>query len=350
MEFYFAPLEGITRYIFRNAYERYYKGIEKYFDPFISPTDNCFMTPKNLREVCREHNEGINLVPQILCNNSKAYIGCAKELINMGYREINFNLGCPSGTVCAKRKGAGFLDSWYELEKFFDDIFAWAESEDGIVDGNEHVKLSIKTRLGRLDPDDFYDLLEIYNNYPVSELIIHPRIEKDYYKGTPRKEYFEYAAAHSKIPIVYNGNIFSANDITSLENMLSDLRDKTITELANKSVVETAGDLRTNTLIVKDVCMLGRGLLYNPEIIEKYNNQDETDGFNYERFRAFHDELYNNYKQIMSPDKNVLFHMKELWTYWRGLFDDDSTIKNLLKSKSFTEYDICVRKLFGKFL
>lgn len=326
MKFYFAPLEGITRYIFRNAYEKYYGGIDKYFAPFISPTDNCFLTPKNVRELCPEHNQGIKLVPQILTNNSVAFIGAAKELYDMGYKELNLNLGCPSGTVCAKKKGAGFLTEWYEMEQLFDSIYEWAASNN--------VKISVKTRLGRYAPEEFYDILEIYNKYPISELIVHPRIEKDCYKGKPRMEFYEYAVEHSKAPVIYNGNLFTCEDIIK----------------------------RSET---SDTVMLGRGLLYNPELIkqfiiyEDYFNEiktydliDVTDklsqdkAFDFQNFWSFHDKIYHGYQEIMSPDKNVLFHMKELWTYWKEIYPDEGrAVRNILKTKSYGEYEAAIRNL-----
>ena len=324
MNFYFAPLEGITRYIFRNAYEKYYGGMDKYFAPFISPTDNCFLTPKNIRELCPENNDKITLIPQILTNKPVAFIGAAKELKSMGYNEINLNLGCPSGTVCAKRKGAGLLSEWYELEKLLDGIFEWA--------GNENVKLSVKTRLGRFEPDEFYDILEIYNKYPIYELIIHPRVEKDYYKGEPRLDFYEYAVKNSDNPVVYNGNLFTPEDIKKHDN--------------------------------KESVMLGRGLLYNPELAECYNymsaRDEDTESkestgnntesadyeFNFKRFWDFHDEIYHSYQELMSGDKNVLFHMKELWTYWKALYNDcEREIKHILKSKNSGEYEAALRIL-----
>ena len=301
MKFYYAPLEGITRYIFRNAYEKYYGGIDKYFAPFISPTDNCFLTPKNVRELCPEHNQGIKLVPQILTNNSVAFIGAAKELYDMGYKELNLNLGCPSGTVCAKKKGAGFLTEWYEMEQLFDSIYEWAASNN--------VQISVKTRLGRFASEEFYDILEIYNKYPISELIVHPRIEKDYYKGKPRMEFYEYAVEHSKAPVIYNGNLFTCEDIIK----------------------------RSET---SDTVMLGRGLLYNPELIKQNN------AFDFQNFWSFHDKIYHGYQEIMSPDKNVLFHMKELWTYWKEIYPDEGrAVRNILKTKSYGEYEAAIRNL-----
>ena len=109
MKIYLAPMEGITGYIYRNAYDEVYGHLDKYYAPFISPAEKCPITPRERKDLLPENNVGINLVPQILTNRSDYFIDAARELQDMGYTEVNFNLGCPSGTVCAKSKGAGFL-------------------------------------------------------------------------------------------------------------------------------------------------------------------------------------------------------------------------------------------------
>ena len=303
MNIYFAPLEGITNCLFRNTYNEIYGNIDKYFAPFISPCEKYSMTPRERKDILPENNSDLYLVPQILTCRSDLFIVAAKELNDMGYKEINLNLGCPSGTVCAKRKGAGFLQDTSALRSFLDDIYSYSESEG--------VKLSIKTRLGYNDPEEFRDLLEIFNTFPVSELIIHPRVRADLYKGEPRKEYFAYALEHSKNPLVYNGNIFTPQDY---DNSL-------------------------------DTVMLGRGLLSDPSLATKLKGlTSETD---FAKLRILHDTLYHEYQKIMAPDINVLFKMRELWTYWQTLFEGrERDIKRLLKAKKYAEYeDIAYRLL-----
>lgn len=303
MNIYFAPLEGITGHIFRNAYNEIYGHIDKYFAPFISPSEKCPITPRERKEVTPENNQGFYLVPQILTCRSEHFIEGARELQAMGYKEINLNLGCPSGTVCAKGKGAGFLPETLALQKFLDDIYSYAES-DG-------VKISIKTRLGYFNPDEFYDLLDIFNKYPVSELIVHPRIKSDFYKGEPRNEYYAYALEHSKCPLVYNGNIFSAKDYE-----------------------EYSGSFGTSL----DPVMLGRGLISDPSLADKLKGfTAETD---FAKFKRLHDTIYHEYQKVMSPDINVLYKMRELWSYWQTLFDGkERDIKRLLKAKKYEEYE-----------
>lgn len=309
MKIYFAPLEGITNYIFRNAYNGLYGSIDKYFAPFISPSEKCPITPHERKDLIPEHNSGLYLVPQLLTCKSNHFIEGAQELKAMGYNEINLNLGCPSGTVCAKGKGAGFLPNTLELQRFLDDIYSYSES-DGM-------KISLKTRLGYFNPDEFYDLVEIFNNYPVHELIVHPRIRSDFYKGEPRKEYFAYALEHCKCPLVYNGNIYSIKDYDEMNNTFG---------------------------TVLDPIMLGRGLIADPSLAGKLKNTtSETD---FAKFRKFHDTLYHEYQKIMSPDINVIYKMRELWSYWQLQFEgNERDIKKLLKAKKYSEYEDAVYRI-----
>ena len=312
MKIYSAPLEGITTYIFRNAYNGIYGHIDKFFAPFISPAENNpIPLSRDKKDLAPENNVGINLVPQILTCRSGCFIEAAKELHKMGYKEINLNLGCPSGTVCAKGSGAGFLQDTSGLTRFLDDIYSFSESEN--------IKISVKTRIGYSDPEEFHTLTDIFNSFPVSELIVHPRIKSDFYKGDPRKEYYEYALEHSKCPLVYNGNIFTEKDFDELSDSFGSSLD---------------------------TVMLGRGLLSDPSLTEKLKGlAAETD---YVKFKKLHDTVYHEYQKILSPDINILYKMKELWSYWQILFDGrERDIKKLLKAKKCAEYEDCVNRIFA---
>jgi tRNA-dihydrouridine synthase len=303
MKIYFAPLEGVTSYTFRNAYNGIFGHVDKYFAPFVAPSEKCPLTPRERRDVAPENNTVDNLVPQILTCKSEYFIDAAKELHKMGYNEVNLNLGCPSGTVCAKGRGAGFLPETEALKKFLDDIYSYAANDD--------MKISVKTRLGYFNPDEFYDLIDIFNAFPISELIVHPRIRSDFYKGEPRKEYYAYAMEHSRCPLVYNGNIFTAADYDDLS--------------------ESFGSC-------PDTIMLGRGLVSDPSLADKLRGiTTETD---FGKLKQLHDTLYHGYQEIMSPDINVLYKMRELWSCWQTLFEgNEREIKKLMKAKRFEEYE-----------
>lgn len=309
MKIYFAPLEGVTGHIFRNTYEKLYGQVDKYFAPFISPSEKYVMIPKELKDLSPENNSNYYLVPQILTSRADLFINAANELKALGYKEINLNLGCPSGTVCSKGKGAGFLKDPNGLKSFFEDVYTYAD--------NNQLEISVKTRIGYEDPDEFYNLVNIFNEFPISELIVHPRIRTDYYKGDVRQEYYKYALENVKCPLVYNGNIFSKENYDNLCNYL------------NQDI---------------DTVMLGRGLIGNPELINELNSGSHE--IDYNRFWKLHDTLYHEYQKIMSPDINVLYKMKELWTFWKIIFEDNEReIKKLLKTKKYAEYEAILRTL-----
>lgn len=306
MKFYFAPLEGVTGYIYRNAYEKYFGKIDKYFTPFVAPTSNMCFTSRELNDILPEHNKGINVIPQILTNNSEYFIYTMNEMKNMGYDEVNLNLGCPSGTVVAKGRGSGFLAHKDELDRFLDAIFSKTE-----------IKISIKTRIGVNSSDDFNDIMNIYNKYPLEELIIHPRIQKDFYKNTPNMDVFKEALKSSKNPVCYNGDIFNVNDYKRLIDEIPDI----------------------------EAVMFGRGVITNPGLINEITDKGIIDKKN---LKKFHDEVYSGYKEVLSGDKNVLFKMKQFWFYMINMFEESEKIaKKIKKAKSANEYESAVLMLFN---
>ena len=315
MEVYFAPLEGITGYVYRNAFHSFYTGIDKYFIPFLSPNQNRALSPKEIRDVLPEHNRGMYAVPQILTNRAEYFLRAAKELKEeYGYQEVNLNLGCPSRTVVSKGKGAGFLENPEELDAFLEEIFEQAE-----------IRVSVKTRIGMDSPEEFIPLLEVFNKYPLHELIVHPRLQKDYYRNVPNWNAFADAVRKSRNPLCYNGDIFTPEDYKKLK-----------TEFPNT-----------------DRIMLGRGLLMNPELAEiiKADRRSGTkaeEKTDWKRLKAFHDRLYRDYGQAMSGDKNVLFKMKEFWSYAEKLFPgEEKILKKIKKATRLCDYEQAVGMLFG---
>ena len=180
MRYYFAPMEGITTALYRNLHHRFFPGMDQYYTPFLSPARDHVFSKRDLQEILPEHQEGVPVVPQLLTKYPEDFIWAAGELAAMGYQEVNLNLGCPSGTVVAKGRGAGMLEDLEFLERFLDQIFSACPS----------LHISIKTRLGISSEDSFPKLLELYNRYPIWELTVHPRVQKDFYKHEIRWQAF----------------------------------------------------------------------------------------------------------------------------------------------------------------
>ena len=303
MLYYFAPLEGITDYLYRTIHHRHFPGVDRYYTPFLSPTlEGPALTKKDLREILPENNREITLIPQILTNNAAIFLRGAQALMDYGYTEVNLNLGCPSGTVAAKGKGSGFLDRREDLERFLDEIYEKCPMD-----------ISIKTRLERKDPDGFYSLLELYNRYPIKELTIHPRIREDMYKHPVRMEYFRHAQKESKAPLCLSGGISTLADIVGMVDP-------------------------------PEAIMLGRSLVANPALVMQAKG---TGTITKEALRAFHDEFFEAAAIMLGTPKNTMFRMKEIWALMAYLFDNrDKHWKDLRKATSVTEYQGAVARLF----
>lgn len=306
VKYYMAPLESVTTWIYRQAHAKIYGRLDKYFIPFLEPHEKRDFKTRELQEILPEHNENIYAVPQILTNRSEGFIKLAKALKDWGYEEINLNLGCPSKTVVTKGKGSGFLAKPEELERFLTEIFDALSGE---------VKISVKTRIGKEDPEEFPALLELFNKYPMEELIIHPRVQKDGYGNVPRLELYELAEKQSVNPLCYNGDLYTREQIQNFAERFPG----------------------TERL------MFGRGFLRDPGLL--YNEgKDSKDIF--EKFWAFHDLVYEGYQERNMGDRNVLFKMKELWSYQVYQFSEPERLfKTFKKVQDCNEYEQMIRNL-----
>ncbi len=329
MKFYLAPLEGVTGYIFRNALDAYFPGTDRYFTPFIVPDQKHALRKRELRDVLPENNQVKELVPQILTSDPVRFVETAKALAEYGYEEVNLNLGCPSGTVVAGGRGAGMLADVEKLDCFLDQIFR-----------DMDLRISVKTRIGIERPEEGYTLMKIYNQYPISEVIIHPRTRKEYYKGEPHLDVFSELLAMSQHPVCYNGNLFTVRDYEQFR--------------ARFPQVERV--------------MIGRGVLADPGLMQrlksfehaqktgedsgrKENGMEQPRSEIYrtgkQELRAFHDTIFRQYREIFDEDKNAIFHMKELWSYLVHSFEgSEPYAKKLRKTSSLNEYRCEVGNLF----
>ena len=306
VKYYMAPLESVTTWIYRQAHAKIYGRLDKYFIPFLEPHEKRDFKTRELQEILQEHNENIYAVPQILTNRSEGFIKLAKALKDWGYEEVNLNLGCPSKTVVTKGKGSGFLAKPEELERFLTEIFDALSGE---------VKISVKTRIGKENPEEFPALLELFNKYPMEELIIHPRVQKDGYGNVPRLELYELAEKQSVNPLCYNGDLYTREQIRNFAERFPG----------------------TERL------MFGRGFLRDPGLL--YNEgKDSKDIF--EKFWAFHDLVYEGYQERNMGDRNVLFKMKELWSYQVYQFSEPERLfKTFKKVQDCNEYEQMIRNL-----
>ncbi len=309
MKFYMAPMEGITGYVYRNHWNKNYGGVTKFMTPFLAPVPQRVPKTKERKDIAPENNEGIPLVPQALCKSAGNMIPLCGLLAQTGYTEVNINLGCPASTVVTKGKGSGFLQHPEELDRFLEEVCDW------LPDG---MHLSVKTRLGFSDPNEFKNLLAIYNRYPIMELTVHPRVREDFYGNEVNLEMFAYAMEESKCPVVYNGDVVTVEDY--------------------QRIVERFPGL--------DRIMIGRGLIQNPALIREIQGGAKLSE---EELELFLQGLYDFYAAELGNHKDAMFRLKEVWGYASKNYSGrDRLIRNIIKAKSEADYEQAVRAFFHK--
>ncbi len=304
MKLYFAPLEGITTYIYRNTHREMFGGCDSYYAPFITPSENERITRKSLRDILPDNNSETPVVPQIIANNTEVFLNFTEKIKKIGYDEINLNCGCPSGTVVKKSRGAGILKDAVALDEFLAGIFNKCE-----------LKISVKTRIGFSSGEEMERLLEIYNKYPIPQLTIHPRTRADFYNGIPDMETFEKAYRSSKNKVCYNGNVFSVDDYKGIEETYPDLEG----------------------------IMLGRGAVANPAIFREIRGGEKLSTAELVEFTEI---LCENYRFLLQSDVYTLNKLKEIWLYIMWNFPNEKkSLKIMRKTNNLSEFMFTVKNL-----
>ncbi len=300
MQHYFAPMEGLTDHTFRLLHHKYFGGVDKYYMPFISPTQHRSLTNREQRELPRADSVAFVAVPQIMTKNAEDFLWAATVCRDLGYSEVSLNVGCPSGTVVAKGKGAGMLRDLEQLDSFLEAIFADAP-----------LPISVKSRLGLEKAEEFPAVLDIYNRYPMHQLQLHPRVRKAFYSGDVDMEMFRYCAENSKNPLCYNGNLFTKSDISKFSQEFPQI----------------------------DSVMLGRGLIADPGMLQG--------GTKKEALEPFMQELFDVYIQLFGGSRNAMFRLKEHWGMLLPRFEGSEKLgKRLRKTTDVTEFRSITKEIF----
>ena len=300
MRYYFAPMEGLTDSVFRRLHHQYFPGVDRYYMPFFSPTVHRTLTHKEQRELPKADSVPLCAVPQVLTKSAEDFLWAAQVCRDLGYGEVNLNLGCPSGTVVAKGKGSGLLRSPEELDRFLDNLFRDAP-----------LPISVKTRIGLERAEEFSALMTIFNRYPIRELTVHPRVRQQFYEGAVNREAFAYAAANSKNPLCYNGDIRTLAQAEALAEQYPGL----------------------------SAVMIGRGLLANPGMLS-----GSTD---VRTLEAFMNELLAVYEAEFGGSRNAMFRLKEHWSYLRRSFAGSEKLwKALRKTTDPAQFRAITAEIF----
>ena len=301
MRYYFAPMEGITDAPYRKVHHRFFPGLHSYYMPFISPTMHRSLTNRESRDLPLADSVPFRAVPQILTKVPEDFLWAAEVCAQRGYDEVNLNVGCPSGTVVSKGKGSGMLADPVKLDEFLGNVFE-----------KSPVPVSVKTRLGVTDVEEFPKILEVFNQYPIKELTIHPRVRKQFYKGGVDMDMFRYALENSKNSLCYNGNLRTLSEVRAFEAEFPQI----------------------------EAVMIGRGLVGNPAMFQP--------GTSAETIRAFHDCLLETYIETFGSARNAIFRLKENWHCMIYLFEDSEKLwKKLRKTTDIAEYRAITAEIFA---
>lgn len=305
MKYYLAPLEGITNSYYRRTFSKYFHNVDKYFIPFINPAQYN-LSHRDLREIDINNNKiDKDIVPQIISNNSKETLWLINKLKEDGYKEVNLNFGCPSGTVVSKYRGGGILKDLSLMDNYLKEVFS-----------STTLPISIKIRLGIDSVYEFKDILNILNKYDIKELIIHPRTVKEKYIGELHLDILDDLYTKTNIPIIYNGEIKNLDDIKYIKNRFPYLKG----------------------------IMIGRGLISIPDLLEDNDLLSEEERIN--KVKSFYNELYSDYLTQFGYN-NTKFFAKEIWVQLINYFDVDKKIKKqLFKSEKQNDLETNIKYIF----
>ena len=308
MNYYVAPMEGLTDRVWRQAHQKWFGWAgapAKYYAPFLSPPENRVLIKKKMAELAPEANPGAPVVPQLLAKDGALAAWMVGQLRQLGYTEVNLNFGCPSGTVTAKGKGSGMLRDLGKLDAFLAALFAEAEGP-----------LTVKTRLGVEKPEEFAAVLEIYNRYPIAELTIHPRVMRQQYRGIADREAFAKALPECRMPVCYNGDLTTVEQLRALE--------------ADFPTVQSL--------------MVGRGIIADPALFRQALGGPAATK---EELRGYLDDLYQGYTALFGSAGCAISRMKGHWFYLIHRFEGSERLeKQLRKLREPWEYETVVNQIF----
>jgi len=310
MQIYLAPLQGLTDWIFRESYTQHIGAFDKTFTPFVRMQNGEFYRPSQCNDLLPEHNQMQQPVPQFLGKDVASFLRFEELCLEHGYNEANINMGCPYPMVTGKGMGAGLLANPNTIKQLLEGVFA-----------STKLKISVKCRLGLEKPTDFESLIPIFNAFPLEEMIIHPRIGKQQYKGEADMEAFANYAKQLKHPVCYNGDILTVSDVEKLRTLAPQV----------------------------ECIMIGRGVLQNPFLLSEIRGQELSQTNKMVMLRKFHAAMIEHSKTKYSGDLHFLKRFEEFWSYHAEGFENGHKIyKQVKKSKSLAQYEAVVFKAINE--
>ena len=305
---YSSPLQGYTDFRFRNAFQKYFGGIDQYYAPYIRLNGKQEIKAANERDILPANNQSLKLTPQLMTKDASEFIFIAKYVQELGYNELNWNLGCPYPMVAKRGMGSGILT----YPEKIDEILSRVNAESDI-------RISVKMRLGYESSNEIFKVLPVLDKYSLENITIHPRIGKQLYKGEVDLDAFESCIGLSKHLILYNGDITSVHGFREMKERFPGIEH----------------------------WMIGRGLISDPFLpaMIKADNDIYPENI-FEIFSKFHDTLFSSYIEALSGPKHILLKMYHFWEYFIHLFPNPpKSLKRIKKVQSIEAYSKLVKQL-----
>lgn len=301
MEFWLAPLHGITNSQFRNCLNRHIDGLSMAVTPFLAVIDKAQAQVRKWNDIQPENNVGMKIIPQLIGNKPEQFVDTISALQQFGYQRFNWNIGCPSGQVVRHQRGCGLMPQPDRVEAVVRRV---VEETD--------CRFSVKMRLGLRSVDEGLEIIERLNRYPLDFVAVHPRLGVQQYDGMPDLDTFQKIYKNCRHPLVYSG------DITDIESY--------------QKIVSQFPDIQS--------CMLGRGVLKNiflaEELLQKKSIPIEEKD---RRFKNFYDDFVETMVPVRG-EHGTLSNLKELWHYFAHFFQlSPEKLQHLLRINDLSAFN-----------
>jgi tRNA-dihydrouridine synthase len=305
-----SPLQGFTDFRFRNAFQRFFGGVDKYIAPYIRVNGKLEIKPGNERDILPANNRSLDLIPQIITKDADEFLFVAKFVQKLGYTELNWNLGCPYPMIAKKGMGSGLLSMPHKIDEILTKVCA--ESD---------IQLSVKMRLGYESSQEILHVLPVLERYRLASITIHPRIGKQLYRGEVDLKAFEKCLCQTSHKTFYNGDITSVRSFLEIKE-----RFPTINHW-----------------------MIGRGLIADPFLPAMIKADNPVYPENrYEVFNSFHDALFSSYEEALSGRKHLLMKMYSFWHFFNQSFPHSpKCLKKIKKCQNLSMYHEVVKQIIN---
>lgn len=305
MQIHFAPLQGYTDYEYRCIHARYCGGVDAYYTPFIR-WEKDGVRNKDIKDLMPENNEGLHLIPQIICSDTDEFNRLSDVIQEMGYGEIDVNMGCPAPMQTKQKRGSGILPYPDAVQALLNEMTKRPE-----------VRFSVKMRLGLEDPHEWKVLTHMLNSSCLRHLTLHPRIGRQMYKGEVDMDSFHDVYDAIRIPIIYNGDVTTMEQVACLSEKFPNLYG----------------------------IMIGRGLLARPTLArESILAKEITMGERMDILLQMHQDMLDYCTRKYKVDSQILLHIHAFWEYQEGQLER-KIWKRIMKAGNMKNYLEAIRKL-----